>query len=96
MDPRVSRSRLDHGEREVLALALELGAQRVVLDDLPARLLAWRLDLPVVGTLGVAVIAKREGAIPTIEPVFDALVATGFRVSRDVLEATLAAAGERP
>ncbi|HSB61623.1 MAG TPA: DUF3368 domain-containing protein, partial [Vicinamibacteria bacterium] len=40
LDARVAASSLDAGETEAIALALELGAAWIILDDLPARRLA--------------------------------------------------------
>lgn len=49
---------LDAGEREAIALAEELQADQLLLDDADARREAARRNLPFIGTLGVL----REGA----------------------------------
>ena len=49
----VLRRSLGAGEREALALAIEARAERILLDDLPARAIARTLNLPVTGTVGV-------------------------------------------
>jgi predicted nucleic acid-binding protein len=49
---------LGRGEREAIALALEIDADRIVLDDEDARLAASSRNIPVIGTLGIL----REGA----------------------------------
>ena len=69
----VESSGLGDGEREALALSLELHAERVILDDLPARRLAQALGLRVVGTLGVLLAAKRLGLLERIQPCLHAL-----------------------
>lgn len=69
----VESSGLGGGEREALALSLELHAERVILDDLPARRLAQALGLRVIGTLGVLLAAKRLGLLERIQPSLDAL-----------------------
>jgi predicted nucleic acid-binding protein len=56
----------------------------VILDDRPARRVAADLGLPLIGTLGILVMAKREGLIPAIRPDVDALVNSGFFVSADL------------
>jgi uncharacterized protein len=48
LDPRVATAALDAGEREALGLAIERHADLLVLDDLPARLLAEKLAIPVI------------------------------------------------
>ena len=67
-----------------LALALEIDARRVLLDDGPARRLAIRLGLPVMGTGGVLIVAKQRGILSAVRPVLDELLATGFRLRWDV------------
>ena len=44
---------LDDGEREAIALAEELGADQILLDDADARKEAARRNLPFIGTLGI-------------------------------------------
>lgn len=85
---------LGAGEMEAISLALETKADRVVIDDLPARRLASDLGLAVVGTAGVLFVAKQRGFIPTLRPGLDALRAAGFRLRKDVYEDVLKAAGE--
>lgn len=94
LDPRVLRAALDPGETEAIGLALELGVTSIILDDLPARRLAQEVGLPVVGTLGVLVQAKRHGLLPTIQPLLQALVGVNFYVGSDLLARLLADAGE--
>jgi predicted nucleic acid-binding protein len=47
------------GESAAIVLAEELAAEQLLLDDLDARRVAKARNLPVVGTLGVVVSAKR-------------------------------------
>ena len=49
--PQILRASLGPGESEAISLALEVGAQWVLLDERPARRLAQALGLPVIGTL---------------------------------------------
>ena len=94
IDRQLPESALGAGEREAIALALEIDARRVLLDDGPARRLAIRLGLPVMGTGGVLVVAKQRGILPVVRPVLDELLATGFRLRWDVRARVLADAGE--
>lgn len=63
-------------------------------DDLPARRLAKTLGLSIVGTAGLALLAKRKGLVPLVRPVLDALRAKGFRLRQDVYEEILETSGE--
>lgn len=94
LDLRVSEASLHRGESEAVSLALELTAERLILDDLPARKLAKKLGLSIVGTAGLVFLAKRKGLIAAVRPVLDALRARGFRLRQDVYEEILNAASE--
>ena len=93
-DARVVKASLDSGETEAISLALEAKADRIILDDLPARYLAKTLGLAVVGTAGVLFAAKQRGLIHAVRPWLDALRAKGFRLRKEVYEEILETAGE--
>ena len=63
------RTQLDEGEAAAIALAMELGDVFVILDDKKARRVARQIGLNVIGTVGVLLRAKRQGIVPTIQPV---------------------------
>jgi predicted nucleic acid-binding protein len=94
LPPRIVAASLEAGEAEAIALALEIGAERIVLDDLPARQLAQAMGLAIVGTAGVLFMAKQHGLIQAVRPPLDALRAAGFRLRQDVYEEILKAAAE--
>jgi len=85
---------LDTGESEVIALAIEAGAERVVLDDLDARRLAQRIGLSRIGTLGLLLAAKLRGELPSLRTEIDRLRKAGFRVSSSLAQALLHEAEE--
>jgi uncharacterized protein len=88
------RRRLGEGEREALALAIEIKADWIILDDLPARRSAEATGLNVIGTLGTLVTAKRAGLLKSIRPELDALLRTSFFLSPQLYDKLLQAAGE--
>ena len=90
----VVRRTLGPGETEALALALEIRPDRLILDDLPARRLAEGLGLPIIGTLGVILAAKRRGLVPSIRPLLDGLVSRSFFISAELFQELLESAGE--
>lgn len=57
---------LHRGEAETIALALELKADLVLLDEADARLKAKQLGLAHTGVLGVLRKAKESGRIPSL------------------------------
>lgn len=85
---------LDRGEAEVLALALERDAWVVVVDKRLGRRHAARLGLRLTGTLGLLMAGKREGLVDRVEPMLDRLQESGFRMSPELREKTLALVGE--
>lgn len=88
---------LDLGEAEALALAIEISADLVLIDERRARLVAQRLGLPVVGVLGVLVEAKAKGLLPVVAPLLDALESTaGFRLSPALHRHVLEVCSEKP
>lgn len=61
--PDQSLDYLDAGEREAIALAEEIGADQLLLDEIEARREAARRNLPFIGTLGVLREAARRGLV---------------------------------
>lgn len=84
---------VDEGEAEAIALAMEKGWPLVV-DDRKARAWAKRLGIRVIGTAGILVRAKREGVIPAVKPLIEALQQVGFRLGTELVNEMLRLAGE--
>jgi predicted nucleic acid-binding protein len=85
---------LGAGESAVLSLALEHPGWRVVLDDRLARQAALHLNLPLLGTAGILLRAKREGHLQMIQPVLNQLTTLGFRLTPETARNILDLAGE--
>jgi predicted nucleic acid-binding protein len=64
---------LDPGESEALALAIELRADLILIDELVGRAVARREGLEVIGVLGVLLEAKHRGIIESVSPLLDQL-----------------------
>jgi predicted nucleic acid-binding protein len=75
-------------------LALELREAVVVLDDALGRRVAETLGLPLTGTLGLLLDAKRAGLVPAVAPLLDQLQALRFRLASHTRAAVLKLAGE--
>ena len=61
------RLQLGPGEAEAIALSIESGADRLILDDQHARRIAAQLQVPITGTIGVVQRAKQRALqFPTL------------------------------
>ncbi len=85
---------LGAGESEAIALAGELSANRIILDDKKARRIARQLNLPVTGTVALMIQAKQRGLIGSLSDILDQLTAVGFFVSDSLAAAALRQVGE--
>lgn len=89
------RAELDDGEAAVIALAVALGQLRVVLDERLGRRIARLYGLPVTGSVGLLLRAKRAGLLVAIQPCLAAMRANGVWLSDHLIEMLLHEAGER-
>ena len=64
---------LDEGEANAIALAREINADLVLLDEKEARRIARRLGLKILGTLGILILAKRKGHLKLVKPLIENL-----------------------
>ena len=80
---------IDLGEASAIALAIEIQADLIILDDLTARDVAKKLKLNVTGTLGVLVKAKEQGLITHVKPILDTLINSDFRISPELFQIVL-------
>ncbi len=87
---------LDDGEAEAIALAVEAGADLLLLDEAMGRVIAARFGLRFIGLLGCLVAAKQRGLVSAVRPIMDDLIEkAGFWIGRPLYERVLQAADER-
>ena len=86
---------LGAGERAAIGLAHQLG-EVVVIDELRGRRKAIDLGVPVVGTLGVLLLANEQQLIEHIRPPLLQLVDENPWLSRRLVNQVLARADEPP
>lgn len=92
--PEVQRWKLGEGESSVLSFCLANPGYRAVLDDLRGRRCAQALGLPLSGTLGLIVEARRRDLIPVARPLIAAIRGMGYYIDDQLVEATLHQVGE--
>jgi len=93
-DDDVAVAKLDEGERAVIALALTVKADLVLMDDRDGVDVARRRGLADTGPLGVLDLAARCGLID-LAAAFERLKATTFYYRQGLLDALLARHAER-
>jgi predicted nucleic acid-binding protein len=86
---------LHRGEAETIALAADLEAEIVIVDEQEGRKVAVAMGLQVTGVLGILLRAKHLGEIPALKPEIESLRNRARFFIAPSLEAKLvAAAGE--
>jgi len=86
---------LDHGEAEVIALAFDINADCVLIDEKEGRIVARQAGLPVMGVLGILLRAKASGEIQSVRATIAALREKArFFVAQDLEADVLRDAGE--
>lgn len=82
--------KLGPGETSVLSWALAHPGSVAIVDDLAARRCAEVLEIPLMGTLGLVLKAKRQGVLSTARPAIEKLLAAGMYLSGKIIDQALA------
>ena len=88
------KTQLHDGEVEVMILAKEKSADIVIIDDANAKKHAKYLGLPVTGTLGVLIKAKKLGYIYELKPIIQEMMDNHIYISEKLMEFCIQQAGE--
>jgi predicted nucleic acid-binding protein len=86
---------LDEGEASAITLAIETKNSVLVIDEKKGRKIAREtLNLEIIGTLRILLLAKQKGIIPAVKPLIEALHQYNFRFSKSIVEEILKEAKE--
>lgn len=94
--PLVAPWDLGAGESEVLSWSYQHPEYQSVIDDLAARKFAKAFGIALCGTIGVIVVAKKTGLIPSVKTLLKRLSDVDFRIDDRLYQTALRLAGEAP
>ena len=92
--PDIAGWGLGRGESEVVAYAMAHAGFEAVLDDREARKCAATFKIPLRGTVGIILLAKKKHVIPTARPLVEDLKRAGLRFHDDWIDRALRLVGE--
>lgn len=88
-------SELDPGEAEAIALALEIKADILLMDERRGRRTGSGFGLACLGIMGILTEAKHKNLVHAVKPVMDCLMKdAGFWIDQKLYDRILQAAGE--
>ena len=89
------RTRVNIGEAEAIALALESKASRLIIDERLGRQVARDFGVTIIGILGILLLAKKRQLIAEVKPAMDELIdRADFRISSQLYSDILRSANE--
>lgn len=89
------RATLDAGESEAIALAIQIHADAVLMDETEGRCIAQARGLRTIGIVGILIQARHAGLVNELGPLFLALRELAkFRLSATIVNEALRACGE--
>jgi uncharacterized protein len=92
---KTSAESLDPGETAAIALALEIRADAVLVDERRGHQVARQFGLTTISLIGIVLRAKAAGLLPRLAPVLDTLrTGAQFWISEQLRAELLRLAGE--
>jgi predicted nucleic acid-binding protein len=78
--------KLDKGEASSIALALEIPNSVLIIDEVKGRNIAKSLNIEIIGTIGILLLAGNKGLLKDVISVILKLVNNGFRLSNKIVD----------
>ena len=92
---RLLRAELGAGESDVITLAMEIKASKVLIDERKARRIAKLIySLSITGTGGLLLRAKQNDIIKEVRPLLERMKANGYHLSDRLISRIAKEAGE--
>jgi len=79
-------NKLDKGEASSIALALEIPSSTLIIDEVKGRNIAKNLNIEIIGTIGIIILAGKKGIVNDVISFVLKLVNNGFRLSNEIVD----------
>ena len=87
--------RLDKGEASSIALALEIDNATLIIDEIKGRKIAQSLNIEIIGTIGIILLAEKRGLISDVLGTILRLANKGFRLSDNLINKIIEKYGQQ-
>jgi predicted nucleic acid-binding protein len=87
--------RLDKGEASSIALALEIENTTLIINEIKGRKIAQSLNIDIIGTIGIILLADKKGLISNVTSLILRLVNKGFRLSDKLINKIIEKYGQK-
>jgi predicted nucleic acid-binding protein len=91
---RITHLNLGKGETEAIALYWEKAADYLLIDEQKGRHIALTNGIKIIGSLGILLLAKKNGLIPALKPLLNTLSSSTIHVSDTLCQNILRLAKE--
>jgi len=85
---------IGQGELEAMALAMNLSANRLLIDDAKAKKVALLNQIKVIGSLGILLLAKQQNLLDELKPLLESINQSDIYISKRLVTKVLILAGE--
>ena len=92
--PLIASWDFGYGESEVLSWVLSNPGYEAVVDDRSARKCGAALGIKIRGTLGIILLAKKNGLLRQVQPILEEMIRYGYHIAPEIQQTALRSAEE--